>query len=266
VGRLYEIQPNRMAWNLEKPEERLLVARWVSIRPYIPPAALWVNQFIFHWFESGKSLTVVALEAINKECRRLGIPGFEVRETAASDYVKVRDYDIKSKLRTDWEDAYKVLNEKAREDWCNRNLAEIASLLPPHMTFEEFKWHREQQRKLRPPLWSERERSEREERDRRMQALENHQRSTTTLQLPAPLVQEAGFIEAQPTVEALSDAAKQVQRAMRQFAVLKKLDPQTAEGMIGEIVSRIDPDDALDIAERTDDPALIEALVTRSME
>jgi hypothetical protein len=244
MARKFEIGRNRYAWNPEQCEEHLLIAAFHDIQSRLPPSLPWVEDFLDHFYHRGSGVAFDTLVQLNIHLRRLGQPTITFVETDLSDHGRTEDRALKAQLRCRSRDAYLALDTTDRVRWVNIALDRVASLPPPHQTFEE--WNARRTSGTAAALTS----TERAARARAVSVAPPAQ-PATTLPAPPPLPPSNGHT--------LSAA---LLRAITQLGLTRS--PVITE----KVISSLSPDDALNLASsgKIEDPAVIDGLVLRSLE
>jgi hypothetical protein len=228
MGRKYEYMIGRYAWNLEKCEEEILIAAYDEICRVIPPSQTWKADFENHFFDHGNGVSVEFLDSINAVRRRRGLGVIVIRETDIYDYGRSTDKLFKSNHRRRVQDELKNASADMRLRRVELATAEAERLRPPHMTYEEYKTQR-QQHKAESVLSFE-------EVTKRVLA----RQLANTAQTPA-----------KPTLPP--------ERVARMLTL-------ASPNIWPEIIPKLSPDDALEVAERITDPELRDALVKHSLD
>jgi hypothetical protein len=141
MARKFEHGESRIAvWYMEECEERHLIGMYLEVTPNIPndSASAWKAFFESCFFIDGIGVREVHLAEINSHRRRLSLHPIAVTETFVGDYARSSDRAYKAKARQDWRDQYLDLDVTARQAWIKDCEMAIASLEPPHRTFEEY--------------------------------------------------------------------------------------------------------------------------------
>jgi hypothetical protein len=231
MARKYELKPNYYAWLMERCEDRLLIAEFDDIEGRIAADQSWKRDFTDHFYMHGNGIAFRFIAAINAVRRRLGRPVFNFEETNIYDYGRISDRLQKSELRRQMREEYLGLDTPGRIRWRQNAEDEIAALPPPHYTHEEWKNMR-------------------------------RQRYGGTVLTSAEIVTRAQAVaQSQPqrTTAKPDDKA----RVITQLKLVQPLPDNSA--LISEILAKLKPDDALDIASDFDDPGIRAALVRHSL-
>jgi hypothetical protein len=231
MARKYRYDGHRIGWSLEQCEERYLIAAYSDIKPRLGSNS-WLETFEQSFFDWGAGVSTTHIALINREMKRLDEPLIEIAEAHVGDYPRNPDRAFKSTQRSSWRDQYLQLNAAQKAQWKVAERNEMASLAPPHRTFEEWE-SASVPRTLSLPKMSS------EERARRQKALVN---STAV------------------TVDAGTDMIDP--RLVRKLKLAVKLQN---EELTITIVESISADAALTLAEELDDASLQTLLLKKSL-
>ena len=138
MARKWEIIEGKYAWNMEECEETLLIACYEEIKPYIPPNS-WQADFENHFYTHGNGVAFSFLDYINSARRRRNLPTVDITETDVLDYARNPDKLAKSEFRKRTRAEYNAASLHIRQQIVDGAKARIATLVPPHQTYEEYK-------------------------------------------------------------------------------------------------------------------------------
>jgi len=227
MGRKYEYMSGRYAWNLEKCEEEILIAAYDEICRVIPPSQTWKAEFENHFFDHGNGVAVEFLDSINAVRRRRGLGVILIRETDIYDYGRSKDKLFKSNHRRRVQDELKNASADVRQRRVELAMAEAERLPSPHMTYEDYKTRRQQHNAESALSFEE-----------------------VTKRVLACQMVNAAQTPAKPTLPP--------ERVARMLTL-------ASPSIWPEILPKLSPDDALEVAERITDPDLRDALVKHSL-
>jgi hypothetical protein len=142
MARKFEYATGHYAWNLETCEEEILIAAYGEICQFISDDQTWKAEFENHFFDHGNGLAVGHLDSINAVRRRRVLDIIVIRETDIYDYARSRDKLLKSNQRRRIREELKAASVHVRQHRIEAAMAEEQKLLPPHMTFDEYKAQR----------------------------------------------------------------------------------------------------------------------------
>lgn len=236
MARKYEFRSNCFGLSMEICEEKLLIAAFVDIEGRVASEA-WPHDFRQHFFTSGAGVAEMYIKSINAVRTRIGIDAIEFQETRPLDYCKLNDRPLKAKNRQGWHSDYRELDTADRVKWFYAAQTEIATLPLAYLPYEQQRRFERNNRFVDGSILSQREMS-----NRAMAVAQD------------TLVKDA---------LALAPALALKERAIKQL----RLVPIEADDTITAILSRLDPDLALEIAnEFEDSPKIRQMLVVRSLE
>jgi hypothetical protein len=227
MARKYEYMLGRYAWNLERCEEEVLIAAYDEISRFIPPEQRWKAGFENHFFDHGNGIAVEFLDSINAVRRRRGLEVIVILETDVYDYARSPDKLFKSNQRRRVREELNKASVDVRQHRLELAKAEADRLPPPHMTYDEFKARRQQQKAESPLSFEE-----------------------VTKRV---LAQQAAIVAQSPTKRTLPP-----ERAARMLSL-------ASPNIWGEIIPNLSAEDALEVAERITGAELRDALVRHSM-
>jgi len=232
MARKWEISDGKYAWNMEACEELLLIAGYMEIKPFIPPGSSWADEFENHFFQHGNGTSFAAIDHINAARRRRDLPVLQFLETDVLDYGRCTDKLMKSETRRRVRDELSNLSVDLRMKRIARAGAEAATLVPPHIPYEQ--WRNKKQSYETENLLS------REEVARRFQATRQVQ-----VQAPAPAPAKPANLPIDKAVTMLRFAS----------------DPELRSGIIAKLTA----DDALAVLEKVESAEIRDALIRHSL-
>jgi hypothetical protein len=238
MARKYGYAQDRIGWAMDPHEERWLIGRYFQIEPNILSDQRWKFEFENYFFHSGTGVGEIYLQHMNSHCSRLSLPPISFPETNVEDYARSPDHPNKAHSRSLW-----------REDWCDLSAPERATMMrewemqmaeaePAHRTYEEVKGDREQDTDY----------ISRQERQRRETAV------ITAARRADEEAQEA-------RTRAATERATRLARQLRMAATLPD-----AEALLASLMQRIEPVQALDLADEMDDLMLKTTLLKCCMD
>ena len=231
MARKYEFKSNQHAWIMERCEDRMLIAVFQDIEARVAPDQTWKRDFTDHFYLHGNPISGDYFAAINSVRRRLILPSLDLQETNIYDYGRLSDRARKAELRRQMRDEYVDSDTASRLWWRQDAEEQIAALPQPHYTLEEWK-HERRRRFGGAPLTES-------EIVKRVEAV-----AQSRVQVPVPMPDDKG-------------------RAIRQLKLVQTLADNDA--LVLEVLSKIKPNDALDIAPEFDDPGIRTALIRHSL-
>lgn len=246
MARIYRIGKHHIGYNFELCEERYFLACYHEIEPRIPPTAQWHRTFVDNFYRHGNGVSDSAIDAINAERRRLGMEVMEFSETDIYDYARNTDRMWRSQQRQSMRDQYLKLDTANRVRWRDTAHDEMQHLPPPHRTLQEI----------------EAEQREREEAINR-QVLERRQRALEAARASDAEAQKQLVLpgkDDQPDRPDVSPHSEQINRFRRLFALASK------EETIERLLSKLTVEQALEIAEDSEDAELRDRLVNRILD
>jgi hypothetical protein len=208
-------------WALEQSEERLIIAAHESVKGRIQPQHL-VADFEQHFYNLGDYLLQRNLDQINVVLRRDSLPELGIRETDVSAYNRRSIREEHAVFRRAARETWLEANDQERAEIVATAQAEERRLSAPHFTYEE--WSERQPKTLSMT-----------EQQRRRLALHNQQVAAS---VAAP----------EPTQPPIS--LETAMRLLRLPAVAENND------LRDRILTRLNGDQALELAEQTDDSVL----------
>ena len=229
MARKYEVRPNDYAWNCERCEETVLIARFEEIAKFIEPSAVWRPEFESCFYNNGYGVRQAYIDDINAVRKRRRLAPIMFTETDIMDYGRSLDRQAKAEQRRHARDELTAKTAEQRNKLVDLACAEAAKLPPPHRTYEQFKADREQ-RQLE-----------------NAKSLEDARKRTTTL-------------------NGINIAAFTKPRELAPEVALKMLSLASDPALRDEILARLEPATALTAAESTEDPELRNVLVRRALE
>jgi hypothetical protein len=227
MARRYEYMPGHHAWNLEKCEEEILIAGYEEICRFIPPDQRWKADFENHFFDHGNGVAVEFLDSINAVRRRRGLDVIVIRETDIYDYGRSPDKLLKSNHRRRVREELKNESVHVRQRRVEHAKAEAEKLPLPHMTYDDYKARRRQQKA----------------------------ESVLSLEeVTKRLLAQKGTSPPQPPAKPMLP----VERAAKMLTL-------ASPNLWGEIIPKLSAEDALEVAERITGGELRDALVKHSL-
>ena len=138
MARLAELAGNRLIWNLEQCEETAVAGAFVIISGRTTEE--WTHAFSSKFFGQGLALSSHHYQALNRCLKRCGMDTLDIREADPSDYTRdFSDYDAKVAFRENQRHLFTLASPHDRLLMLNKAIDEMATLLPPHHTWEEYK-------------------------------------------------------------------------------------------------------------------------------
>jgi hypothetical protein len=226
MARYFEIGSNRLAYNMERCEEVVLIDAYLKVRDRLQATSQTRNDFDYYFFSQGQGIAAAVIDGLNLELRRAGFPALEFPETTVYDYGRTSDRTWKAQQRAKIKAELETINTADRERIVASALAEKQALPAPHRTWEEYK--------------EDRERDAEELRQAREAAQRDamRQRLVTPMTPPKPL----------------------------QAEIAAKLLAATAdEELHDEIIARVPGETTLALIELVDDQALRDKLIRRAL-
>lgn len=238
MARRYQTKRETWGWNMALCEEKLLIGTYEDAAPRIPQSP-WKVTWEQDFWENGVGVLDATLEEINSHLRRLDRDILTFTETAVDDFARITDRPIKCERRRLLRGEYRGLDTVGKIRWIEEAKDTIAELPPPVMTWEGFKDH--QQRKQELPQATIRQ-----------QNLARLAERVAAANVPPPPA---------PTGATINGHSPNISLAIKRLRLATK--PET----ISAIIAKIDPDDALVIADGTElgRPELVDDLVLRSL-
>jgi hypothetical protein len=234
MARLFEIGQRILCWNCNECEERALIAAYCDIKSRVPASPQrWIDEFEQEYFTVGSALMASTLAHINMHRKRLDRSEFILQESNADALARNGIRAERASIRRQILNEYEPLGKIDREKWWMSAMAEIARQAPPHRTWEEYKQNK-----------AEVERDEEinlSERTRRAAAIAVHR------ERPVLTVKSVPYRN----------------KSERLLAAAATLPPEMAMAAQTKIVTKITSDEALDLLEAIDDPALKLILIER---
>jgi hypothetical protein len=139
MARKWEITQSQYAWNFEQCEEIVLIAGYEEIRSFIPPGETWAEEFENHFFQHGNGVAFRYVDEINAVRRRRVVPRLEYRETDVFEYGRSTNKFMKSEYRRRMREELNAASVDVRLRMVTQALEDMAGLLPPHITYEDYK-------------------------------------------------------------------------------------------------------------------------------
>jgi hypothetical protein len=135
---LAEIAGKRLIWNLEKCEEIAISGAFVIVSARLNEE--WTHGFSAKFFGQGLAVSDHYLQTLNKALKRCGMDELDIRESDPSDYARdFSDYDAKISFREEQRHRFTVASAPERMRMLGNAIDAMAQLLPPHLTFAEYK-------------------------------------------------------------------------------------------------------------------------------
>ncbi len=225
MARKYEYRPSCFALAMEPCEERLLIASFMDLEGRAY-GETWPHDFRYHFFTHGAGVSTFILNALNAIRTRQSRPALPFSETDPTDYCLLNDKPLKAQKRQEWSHEYRGLTDPEKTKWFNDEWAATMALQPAIVTYAS----RQQQAKMfTGKVLSRRE---------------------TMMRIEAKVRNDLA-----PWLDAKMRVIKQLQLAS---------ELPNAESLIADIIEKIEPVAALEIAEQVQEPTIREALLRRS--
>jgi hypothetical protein len=142
MARKWEISLNQYAWNFERCEELVLIAGYEEIKAFIPPGLTWPEEFENHFYQHGNGVAFRFIDEINSVRRRRVMPRLEFKETDVLEYGRSTNKLMKSEHRRRVREEVNAASFDVRLRMVTQASEEMKGLLPPHITYEEYKSNR----------------------------------------------------------------------------------------------------------------------------
>jgi len=227
MARKYEYRPNCFALAMEPCEERLLIASFMDLEGKAF-GETWPHDFRYHFFTNGAGVSVFLLKSMNAIRIRQNRPALPFAETDPTNYCLLNDKPLKAQKRQEWLHEYRQLSDPDKTRWFNEEWAATMALQPAIITYAS---RQEQAKVFDGRILSRRE---------------------TMLRVEAKVRHDLA-----PWLDAKMRIIKQLQLAS---------ELPNAEPLIADIVGKVEPIAALEIAEQIEHPVIREALLRRSLE
>ncbi len=227
MARKFELSSGKYAWSLDRCEEILVITAYNEIVRFIAPdqAAIWSHDFERLFFEKGAPLGFYLIERINDVRKRKNLKTLTFRETDVSEYGRITDRAERAKARRALRDEISDLDSKGLAAMIERATLAVDALPPPHFTYDEWKATNER-RKIESQV----------------------SRAAATLRLAQ-----------QSAEEGRATSENRMTRTMKMLALT------TDQALLDQIIASLNPDEALGLAERIEDPDLRNELVRHSI-
>jgi hypothetical protein len=138
MARLTDGAGRNLLWNLEKCEDIAVTGAYIIVSARVKQD--WMQDFSVKYFTQGLAVSDGHLTKLNKALRRCGMNELDIRETDASDYVRdFSDRDAKVAFREEQRHRYAKASPSQRLEMLDTAAADMARLLPPHMTLAEYR-------------------------------------------------------------------------------------------------------------------------------
>jgi hypothetical protein len=231
MARKYAFGTNRFAWNLNRCEEILIITAYNEIARFVPPDLEWLHEFEHIFYDAGKGIGFHLLAAINEVRKRKRLKPLVLRETDIGPNERRLDSTLRAKERRRLRDELATLSPPKRAEAVEEATEQAASLPPPHFTWDQYRARQD---------W-----------------IDDDRHTLTQEEISRRLNAVASTAAAAPPVKPAREAAD--------ARFIKMLTLASDPALHEEIISALEPDAALDLAERVEDPALRNALVRRSI-
>ena len=228
MARKWEISEGKYAWNFEECEETYFIALYEEIKPYIPPNLPWQAEFEAHYYTHGNGVAFYFIDEINSTRRRRNLPTIDIQETDVLDYGRNTNKLMKSQFRKRTREEYNSASVHIRQRMVDGALLKIATLQPPHQTYEDWK-----------------AKNKRHTFDSDLSRVEVARRVAAATFTPSPTPQKASTL---PLDKALT---------MLKYASTSELQ--------SHIIAKLTADDALEAAEHVPDQAIKDMLIQHSL-
>ena len=153
MGRKYEFAHGKLAWNLNRCEETVLIAAYEEIARFIPPTDKWRWQFRFEdrFYEKGDGVGFNFIQDINANRKRKGLKALDFAETDVSEMYRNANKAERANRRCELREQLVDMTPEDRKRFVQQAEADMAELPPPHYTFEEWCELNERRKSEREP-------------------------------------------------------------------------------------------------------------------